>query len=581
LPQVTYANDAFAAQITLREDAPFTFAFLFGFGGSMKSRFFAAILVTVLAAPAFALDGQVGIHDPSTVVQCDGKYYTFGTGSGGLISDDGWTWRGGAVRPGGGVAPDVIKIGDRYLVTYSGSGVHTMWTKSLDPNSPDCRFTDDTVIAAGDIDCDAIDSCLLMAPDGKLWMTYGSYRGYIREIELDPKTGKRINNDKPLDIAINCEATELIYRDGWYYLFANHGSCCIGAASTYSIRVGRAKKPTGPFLDNVGVDMLKGGGRLFAAAQGRVFGPGHFGLLDSGDGVQKWSCHYEADLDRGGASVLDIRPLLWKDGWPVAGDNFKEGTYQIESVRAGMALELAVEGVNIGGGRGGGMRGGAGGARGAMPGAGGPRGGPATAPAATAPGVLGPTLPDGLVPVAAGAAAGGGAMGGAGRGRGGGMGGGGMGGGGMGGGGMFGGAGAGVVIPSQDVAQVAPNWPKGNIELRTGFYMCQAQQKWTISPVANSGGYPGSPFFKITIAGTNRALAATEDAELVTVPEFTGSSEQLWRFDQLADGTYRIMPKAVPNSKEALALSAVGNAFATLSKFDPASEKHRWNLKAP
>ena len=30
------------------------------------------------------------------------------------------------------------------------------------------------------------------------------------------------------------------------------------------------------------------------------------------------------------ASVLDIRPLLWKDGWPVGGDNFQEGTYEIE-----------------------------------------------------------------------------------------------------------------------------------------------------------------------------------------------------------------------------------------------------------
>ena len=46
---------------------------------------------------------------------------------------------------------------------------------------------------------------------------------------------------------------------------------------------------------------------------------------------------------------LDIRPLLWKDGWPVAGENFKEGTYEIESVRTGTALELAVEGVPVGG----------------------------------------------------------------------------------------------------------------------------------------------------------------------------------------------------------------------------------------
>ena len=70
-------------------------------------------------SPASALDGEPYIHDPSTIMQCDGKYYTFGTGGGGLMSDDGWTWHSGAVRPGGGVAPDVIKIGDRYYVTYA------------------------------------------------------------------------------------------------------------------------------------------------------------------------------------------------------------------------------------------------------------------------------------------------------------------------------------------------------------------------------------------------------------------------------------------------------------------------------
>ena len=60
--------------------------------------------------------GKPFIHDPSTIMLCDGKYYTFGTGGGGLISEDGWLWNGGAVRPGGGAAPDAIKIGDRYLI---------------------------------------------------------------------------------------------------------------------------------------------------------------------------------------------------------------------------------------------------------------------------------------------------------------------------------------------------------------------------------------------------------------------------------------------------------------------------------
>ena len=112
-------------------------------------------------------------------------------------------------------------------------------------------------------------------------------------------------------------------------------------------------------------------------------------------------------------------------------------------------------------------------------------------------------------------------------------------------------------------------------------YMLQAQQQWAIAPVANAGGYPGSPFFKITIAGTDRTLAATEDRELVVLPAFTGAPEQLWRIDQLADGTYRLMPKAVPNSKEPLALSAVGSSMPTLARFNPESDRQRWNIRTP
>src|SRR3954465_14948822 len=107
----------------------------------------------------------------------------------------------------------------------------------------------------------------------------------------------------------------------------------------------------------MGVDMIQGGGKLFAGSTGRWIGPGHFGLIDPRGGVQKFSLHYEADLDRGGASVLDIRPLLWKDGWPVAGDHLKEGAYEIESERTGTALELAIEGIPVGGRRGRGGRG--------------------------------------------------------------------------------------------------------------------------------------------------------------------------------------------------------------------------------
>src|SRR5574344_2668416 len=106
------------------------------------------IAVSAMLMLSLSAKAQVGspyIHDPSTIMECDGKYYTFGTGGGGLISEDGWTWKSGAVRPGGGAAPDAIKIGDRYLVIYGATGgstnhkgaILTMWNKTRDPTSPD------------------------------------------------------------------------------------------------------------------------------------------------------------------------------------------------------------------------------------------------------------------------------------------------------------------------------------------------------------------------------------------------------------------------------------------------------------
>jgi arabinan endo-1,5-alpha-L-arabinosidase len=672
----------------------------------MKSRILAATVPFLFSLwqsnPAMALDGEPFIHDPSTIVQCDGKYYAWGTGGSGIVSDDGWTWRTGA-RVQSGAAPDVIHIGDRYYMAYASSGgglggnhastIRVKWSKTLDPSSPDYLWNDDHVVAASDgvEDCDAIDPGFLLDPtDGRLWVTYGTYFGFIRIVELDPKTGHHVEGNQPVNVAIDCEASDPIYRDGWYYLLGTHGTCCDGANSTYNIRVGRSKNVLGPYLDNLGNDMLKGGGKLVAAASGRFVGLGHFGLMDLGDGVEKFTCHYEADLDRPGHfGVVDILPLLWKDGWPVGGDNFKEGTYeiqtesgdfaleaagdnspagntgvrivntmsmphqkwtvtpvanaggypgspyfkitvsgtdrvlaategaqlvavpaftgapeqlwridqltngsyrimpkavpntkeplavtaagsgapmlakfeakgeahwnfktpgasdnlkegtyQIQSERTGYALELGVEFVRMSGGGRGGF---GGGRRGAGPGGAAPGG---AAPGGAAPG------------------------GGAGRGGG-------------GGGGARGGGGSTAPTPAQTLAEVSANWPAGNIDIRLGDYMNRPHQRWTITAVGNGNSISPAPSFKITIAGTDSALAATADAEVVAVPAFTGQPEQLWSIDKLPDGTYRITPKVVPNSAEPLALSAIGYSTPTLTKFDAKSDKGHWNIRMP
>ncbi|MDD3210720.1 family 43 glycosylhydrolase [Bacteroides graminisolvens] len=469
-----------------------------------------ALMSVLISQRTFAQIGTPYIHDPSTIMECEEKYYTFGTGGGGLISEDGWTWNGGAERPGGGAAPDAVKIGDRYLIAYSATGgglggghagrVLTMWNKTLDPKSPDFKFTEPIEVAHSldDEDCDAIDAGLLLDPtDGRLWLSYGTYFGFIRIVELDPKTGKRVEGNKEINVAIDCEATTLMYRDGWYYLLGTHGTCCDGPNSTYNIVVGRSRSVTGPYIDNVGRDMLEGGGKLVIAAGERKTGPGHFGRFVVADGVEKMSYHYEADFDQGGRSVLAIRPLLWKNGWPVAGEAFKEGTYEIESERRGYALELAVDFVRM-------------------------------------QGSMHRFWEKDAQPM--------------------------------------------TPLKSQTLEDVIGTWPKGDINVRIGDYMFRPHQKWTITAVPEAGGYLGGPYYKIVIEGTNRALAATADAEVVAVPQFTGAPEQLWRIDQLTDGTYRIMPKKVPGTDKELVLVSVGDSTPTLGLFDMNSDNSKWNF---
>lgn len=320
--------------------------------------------------------GMPGVHDPSTVVRFHGKYYFYTTGRGAsfLSSPDGETWtREGsafekipdevhALSPkndGAGVwAPDIVRVDGKFYLYYAvsawmsfQSAVAMMSNTVLDPKDPAYKWVDGGVVASSDgvEDLNAIDPGVIHAPDGTLWLCYGSYHGTIDLVQLDPKTGQRIALKSPVTIIANqSEASDIIWHDGYYYLFVNHGSCCKGKDSEYNIRVGRAKAITGPYLDKHGDPMTNGAGSLFLAAHDHRIGPGHFGrVLDydaspdgSEGGPERFSIHYEADMARDGRSVLDIRPLLWStDGWPVAGDNLTSGVYQILSRQTENTLE--------------------------------------------------------------------------------------------------------------------------------------------------------------------------------------------------------------------------------------------------
>jgi len=297
-------------------------------------------------SPEMAAFGSRGIHvhDPSTIVKCDGEYWVFYTGRGipSFHSKDLMTW-----QPGPRIftnalewtqqavpdrhmndfwAPDVIHLGDRYLLYYSVStfgrkvsAIGLATNPTLDPNNPAYHWTDqgEVIRSTGTNDFNTIDPAVFL--DGKkLWLSFGSYWSGIKLIGLDPKTGKRIAADSPIYPLAHSESIEASYvyqHEGNYYLFVNWGTCCQGTNSTYNIRVGRSKEITGPYLDQNGVDLLKGGGTLFLSSQEKFIGPGHAGIFTEG-GTNWFSCHFY-DASHGGRSMLAIRPLRWTtNGWP-------------------------------------------------------------------------------------------------------------------------------------------------------------------------------------------------------------------------------------------------------------------------
>jgi arabinan endo-1,5-alpha-L-arabinosidase len=128
---------------------------------------FVFITPGLVCTPALALEGAIGVHDPSTVAICEGKYYVYGTGRGisVLTSSNGFDWERGQrvfdripesvksyVPKNNGAdvwAPDIIKLNGEYYLYYSisfwgqyVSAVGLMTNPTLNTNSPDYKWTD-------------------------------------------------------------------------------------------------------------------------------------------------------------------------------------------------------------------------------------------------------------------------------------------------------------------------------------------------------------------------------------------------------------------------------------------------------
>jgi arabinan endo-1,5-alpha-L-arabinosidase len=305
---------------------------------------------------------ETRLHDPSAIVQCKDEYWLFSTGPGvpSYRSKDLETWeRGPRVFPEAGPAwvratipnnrngndfwaPDVIRLGDRYLVYYSvsswgrnTSAIALATNRTLDPAEPDYRWVDEGLVlqsVAGRDDFNAIDPAPVLDADGRMWLAFGSFWGGIKMVELDPATGLRVAADSPIHSLAQKDQIEgpyIVRQGGHYYLLVAWGWCCRGVNSTYNIRVGRADRITGPYLDRDGRDMRDGGGTLLLGSDGPFIGPGQPSVFSPPDATGRADkpaaqhhlvCHFY-DATRRGRGTLAIRLLEWDaGGWPVVVD---------------------------------------------------------------------------------------------------------------------------------------------------------------------------------------------------------------------------------------------------------------------
>ena len=291
--------------------------------------------------------GANATHDPSRIVESNGRFYFCSTGGTCASSNDGLAWSTTGLKltvpswsttyaPTGNAgiwAPDIVYFHNKYYIYYSFCasvpkapcviGLYT--TPTLDSTAPGYKLTDEGMVVNNPTN-DAtyqfatIDPGPIVDPSGNLWTSWGSGYGKDQKVtqlwltRLDT-TGLPLASDsayKPpavLGHALETgrrEGSYVHYRNGYYYLFWNEGGCCAGTASTYTIWVARSQGSiTGPYSGN----------RIFYAGGGNIHGPGHMGIYNA-CGVERFTYHYYPTA----TSILGENDLTWSsDGWPVAG----------------------------------------------------------------------------------------------------------------------------------------------------------------------------------------------------------------------------------------------------------------------
>lgn len=242
-------------------------------------------------------------------------------------------------------APDISYVNGEYRLYYAyslfgknTSGIALATNKTLNAASPDYKWVDQGLVlkSLASNDFNAIDPNFVLDANGHAWLAFGSFWNGIKMRRLDDRTGKLSTSDKklyslatrarpenaepaPPNLPPNWEAIEapfIVHHGDYYYLFVSWDLCCRGTKSTYRTMVGRSKKITGPYVDDKGVPMMKGGGTQLLTVNQRWLGPGGGSVLMQPDDHDIIVYHaYDA---KSGHPAMQISTLTWQDGWPHA-----------------------------------------------------------------------------------------------------------------------------------------------------------------------------------------------------------------------------------------------------------------------
>ena len=195
----------------------------------------------------------------------------------------------------------------------------------------------------------AIDPSFIITPEGEHWLIYGSWHSGIAAVQLNPETGKTLaelpkSYGTAAEIAPygkliftrtnggrwqGAEAPEIVYHDGYYYLFLAYDALDI----PYNTRVLRSTKVDGPYetLNGAVTDASKGANNnptvlthpyKFSEGYGWV-GISHCAVFDDGNGNWYYASQQRFPANVGGNAYSNaimmggVRSIQWEsNGWP-------------------------------------------------------------------------------------------------------------------------------------------------------------------------------------------------------------------------------------------------------------------------